>query len=148
MGETRRVLPSIPPNATRRPLKAVSPLIHIHEVRVLSIRHIIKRSRIQHELMLVPTVSECLAHFLLLLVLPNECIAEDEEQQELDDIRHQQGADAQMVSRRLIRFVEERADDVADASSEPDHAGDDHLLGLTSDIGRDQRQTDHEGGLV
>jgi hypothetical protein len=38
----------------------------------------------------------------------------------------------------LLGAVEEWAGDVAYACAEPDHAGDDHLLGLTSCVGGDE----------
>lgn len=111
-----------------------SPLVHINKIRVLSIRQIIKGRCIKHELIFISTVPNCLTHFLLLLVLLDESVPEDKEQQELNDVRCQQGANAHGICGCLTREVEERTDDVTDAGAKPDHAGHDHLLGLATDI--------------
>lgn len=101
-----------------------------------------------------------LAQTLLLLVLVDEHETEHDEEQQLKNVGDEETADAETVLWRLVGLVEEGAGDVADAGAfmlasprkvkltEPDHSRDDHLLGLATSVGRDEREGEHERGLV
>jgi hypothetical protein len=78
--------------------------------------------------------------FVLLLVLPFESVSEEYKEQELEAIANQDRTDSELVARRLVLFIKEWSGDVTDTSSHPDHARDNHFLGLSTDVRSDQGQ--------
>lgn len=109
-------------------------LVDVSEVRVLLIRHVGECRGIKRARDIVPTLPQSSTLFLLLAVLPFKGVSEDEEQSKFDAVRYQKRANSQGIVGCLALLVEERARDVANASAKPDHAGHDHLLGLSSSV--------------
>ncbi|KHO02115.1 uncharacterized protein MAM_01116 [Metarhizium album ARSEF 1941] len=99
------------------------------EIRVLLVRDVLKRRfirRLQHPRR-VPGL-------LLAAILPNKGASQEQEEREFYTVGHEEGANTQPVRRRLVRPVEEGAGNVANAGAEPNHARDNHLLGLAARV--------------
>jgi len=114
------------------------PLVHILKVGVLLIGHVIESRSVEFVGCAITSVTQRSALLLLALVLPLESISQDKEQDNLDAVGYQNGANAKLVGGSLLGAVEEWAGDIAHTGAQPDHAGDDHLLGLTPSIGGDE----------
>lgn len=112
-------------------------LVHINEIRVLLVRHVPKGSCILRKSIHFSACSQNLSFPLLRTVLPDVHASQYDKDKKLDTVRHQERADPQTIGWSLVGLVEERAGDIADADAEPDHAGDDHFLGLPSCVGGD-----------
>ena len=134
-------------NKSSLPTRAISPirstglkksnLVYVHEVWVLLIRHIPKRRRVLRKSMHFSTFSQPFSLLFLGPVLPDVHVSQQDEDQKLDTVRHQERADTQTVSGCLIGLVEEGTRDIAHTDTEPDHAGNDHFLGLARCVGGD-----------
>lgn len=122
--------------------------INIDKIRILLVCHVHKRRGIQLASNQLAALLQLGPDLLLSLVLPDKGISEDEEERELDAVGHEKGADAQVIRGRLVGLVEEGAGNVAHAGAEPDHARDNHLLGLATRVGGDEGERDDERGLV
>ena len=124
-------------------------LIHILKIWIFLVRHVSKCRRIQIIIIFQhPTLPQLRPPLLLLLVFPDESISEDKEQCQFDEVGDEQGANSQRILGSLFGLIEEWRDNITDAGAEPDHTGDDHLLGLATGVGRYEGEGEHERGLV
>lgn len=66
----------------------------------------------------------------------------------MSNIPHNHTPDPQLIPRRLVRLVEERARDVARTVTQEQHGVGDDLLGVAGRVGDLQRQDQHKRGIV